>query len=108
MLTSKQLNATVLLTSKVFVDISKGVRSMTQLLLFETPTQTNTTQIAPIVIPSTPAPSQTSTDSHTASERRDQYKRGVNHMGDLARLVLMRYDMVAERRAKLAARRAQG
>ena len=31
---------------------------------------------------------------------------GVHHMGDLARLVLLRYDVVAKRRAVMAARRA--
>lgn len=31
---------------------------------------------------------------------------GVQHMGDLARLVLLRYDVVAKRRAVMAARRA--
>ena len=30
---------------------------------------------------------------------------GVHHMGDLARLVLLRYDVVAKRRAVMAARR---
>jgi hypothetical protein len=31
---------------------------------------------------------------------------GLHHMGDLARLVLLRYELVAKRRALLAARRA--
>ena len=31
---------------------------------------------------------------------------GVHHMGDLARLDLLRYDVVAKRRAVMAARRA--
>jgi hypothetical protein len=31
--------------------------------------------------------------------------RGLHHMGDLARLVLLRYDLMAKRRAEFAARR---
>ncbi len=30
---------------------------------------------------------------------------GLNHMGDLARLVLLRYDLVAKRRQQMASRR---
>ena len=37
-------------------------------------------------------------------EREDR-QGGVHHMGDLARLVLLRYDLVAKRRAEIAARR---
>ena len=37
---------------------------------------------------------------------KNDHEGGVHHMGDLARLVLLRYDVVAKRRAVMAARRA--
>lgn len=40
-----------------------------------------------------------------SSERSDE-KGGMHHMGDLARLVLMRYEMVHRRRAAAAQRQA--
>jgi len=42
--------------------------------------------------------------SHVAA--KNDREGGVHHMGDLARLVLLRYDVVAKRRAVMAARRA--
>ena len=35
-----------------------------------------------------------------------EHDSGLHHMGDLARLVLLRYDLVAKRRAAMAARKA--
>lgn len=35
-----------------------------------------------------------------------EQESGLHHMGDLARLVLLRYDLVAKRRAAMAARKA--
>lgn len=35
-----------------------------------------------------------------------EHDNGLHHMGDLARLVLLRYDLVAKRRAAMAARKA--
>jgi hypothetical protein len=45
---------------------------------------------------------------HLAPPRQDaalEHESGLNHMGDLARLVLLRYELVAKRRAARAARR---
>ncbi len=36
---------------------------------------------------------------------RTESEDGIHHMGDLARLVLLRYDLMAKRRAHFAARR---
>lgn len=36
----------------------------------------------------------------------ETHQAGVNHMGDLARLVLLRYDLLARRREEIAARHA--
>ena len=35
-----------------------------------------------------------------------EHDSGLHHMGDLARLVLLRYELVAKRRAAIAARKA--
>ena len=78
---------------------------MTQLLLFDTPAPESFAPVAPLV-PETVASEVAGSERPTPAPRqpRNQYERGVNPMGDLARLVLLRYDLVAQRRAK---RRAQ-
>lgn len=73
---------------------------MTQLLLFDSPASTTTE--TNLVAASAPAPQQPV--ENVASQL--EYDSGVNHMGDLARLVLLRYELVAKRRAAMAARRA--
>lgn len=84
---------------------------MTQMLLFDAPadaamlpvpesfqTEYAVTQNA-VVEPSIPVKR-----SNVAA--KSDHEGGVHHMGDLARLVLLRYDVVAKRRAVMAARRA--
>ena len=72
---------------------------MTQLLLFDSPA--NRTETSPL------AAAQTSTLPQAAENVAAQleYDSGMHHMGDLARLVLLRYELVAKRRAMMVAKR---
>jgi hypothetical protein len=89
---------------------------MTQLLLFDTPA---TESFAPhhsanllrsstelmsteLVLPVAGATAESG--SHSA----ETHQAGLNHMGDLARIVLRRYDLLAQRRAKRLATQATG
>ncbi|TWU45473.1 hypothetical protein Q31b_06450 [Novipirellula aureliae] len=69
---------------------------MTQLMLFDAATSITAPTVAftPTVAVRNEQPKTTATF--------EEPKQGLNHMGDLARLVLMRYDMVARRRAERA------
>jgi hypothetical protein len=72
---------------------------MTQLLLFNASTTSHpTTELSPVVT-APQAPPQNIAEAI-------EIESGLHHMGDLARLVLLRYDLVAKRRAEIAARRA--
>jgi len=82
---------------------------MTQMLLFDAPANAVDTAIVSV--------SERFQAESVAAERSAPVKRsnvagqlehdgGLHHMGDLARLVLLRYDVVAKRRATMAARRA--
>lgn len=70
---------------------------MTQLMLFN-----STTTAAPEITPVVPA----APESENIAAKLD-HESGLNHMGDLARLVLLRYDLVAKRRAEMAERKAR-
>ena len=79
---------------------------MTQMLLFDAPANATILPVAEsfqaetaVVERSVPAKRK------TLAAKTDQ-EGGVHHMGDLARLVLLRYDVVAKRRAVMAARRS--
>ena len=84
---------------------------MTQLLLFDTPAANSFAPMTP-----TPAAEPNSLASNMDDSARSRsrpeanlygsHERGLNHMGDLARLVLLQYDLVAQRRAKRLAREA--
>jgi len=81
---------------------------MTQLLLFDTsaakPFAPVTSYVAEVT---TNYLTQTSQTPQSQSQQGlNQHQRGLNHMGDLARLVLLRYDLVARRRAKRLAKEA--
>ena len=66
---------------------------MTQMMLFDSPAVSTP---APVLVPvETPAVVQPATVEH---------EPGLNHMGDLARLVILRYQLVAKRRAERAQR----
>ncbi|MGB7329335.1 MAG: hypothetical protein WBD31_30920 [Rubripirellula sp.] len=100
---------------------------MTQMLLFDSVAETNVAVVnVPVAtppavnVPANKAPIAKSTVSEStvakstvakntaASANRVGQRReegGLNHMGDLARLVLLRYDLVAKRREQMAARR---
>ncbi|MFK8114180.1 MAG: hypothetical protein AB8B91_18405 [Rubripirellula sp.] len=75
---------------------------MTQLLLFNSTNNSTTAaplaDVTPVVTPAAPA--------ENLAERLE-HESGLHHMGDLARLVLLRYDLVAKRRAEMAARKAK-
>lgn len=76
---------------------------MTQMLLFD-----SVTEIAsPVVVPAVPTivPAPAAEPMTEAPKRREE--GGVTHMGDLARLVLLRYDIVQKRRQDMARRRAK-
>ncbi|WP_372726048.1 hypothetical protein [Novipirellula sp.] len=88
---------------------------MTQLLLFDSPVVTSpiaSRSAVAMASPAVVAPKAIQSSAVRKSERPgtkleaaniNEPKAGLNHMGDLARLVLMRHDLVAARRA---ARRA--
>jgi hypothetical protein len=86
---------------------------MTQLLLFDSPASTTETSLvaAPTSTQSTstqPTSTQPQAAESVAAESvaaQLEYDGGVHHMGDLARLVLLRYELVAKRRAMMAANR---
>ncbi|QDT06368.1 hypothetical protein K227x_47770 [Rubripirellula lacrimiformis] len=92
---------------------------MTQMLLFDATTEIGSPAIVPVVPtmpPTSPkrvsktaavqARSSSSVESIPAN-RKNQLRSegGVQHMGDLARLVLLRYELAAKRREEIAARR---
>jgi hypothetical protein len=82
---------------------------MTQLLLFDTPAKESFAPVTPLV-PEVLVPEVPTRDRPTDSlqKQRNQYQPGVNPLGDLARLVLLRYDLVAQRRAKRLAKNGAG
>lgn len=80
---------------------------MTQMLLFDAPAGITDSTLLPamdlpsIHSPKIPAPPQ------TEKVNQVQCDQGLNHMGDLARMVLLRYDLMAKRRAERAVCRAR-
>tara|TARA_R110002049_G_scaffold309268_1_gene519593 strand:- start:125492 stop:125881 length:390 start_codon:yes stop_codon:yes gene_type:complete len=103
------------------VSLFAGNNPMTQLLLFDAPVSNAAVSNPPVSTPAatttiTPVTTSESATAVTAEPSQryakrpsrgpvDDHQPGVHHMGDLARLVLMRYDMVAKRRAELAEKR---
>lgn len=75
---------------------------MTQMLLFDS--ATNETASSVFQAPGNEA-NQTAAAENVAAQL--EHDGGMHHMGDLARLVLLRYDLVAKRRAMMAARKAR-
>jgi hypothetical protein len=77
---------------------------MTQMLLFDSPMD--------VATDATVLPVQERFRVEPFAEDRSnvaaqlEHSSGMHHMGDLARLVLLRYDLVAKRRAAMAARKA--
>ena len=90
---------------------------MTQMLLFDATTSGSLgakTAVAPIVAvaPALPANSASATESirKPANETAisEPHARGLNRMGDLARLVLLRHDLIAaQRQQRQSGRRAK-
>jgi hypothetical protein len=81
-------------------DFFTGDIPMTQMLLFDSATQPKDTTVAVTA----PTVKQDEPENIATAVQHDS---GLNHMGDLARLVLMRYELVAKRRAAMAARKAR-
>ena len=79
---------------------------MTQMLLFDAATAN--TAVAPVVSVAPVSASSVLADSgessHQETKPTETHTPGVNRMGDLARLVLLRHDLVAARRAKRLAK----
>ena len=71
---------------------------MTQMLLFDSTTE-HTPVVAPAVVPTVTKPI-----ANAPARQDENHEPGLNHMGDLARSVLLRYDLVAARRARRAAK----
>ena|GEM_PF-6845886 len=89
--------------------------TMTQLLLFEAPVSATAMPVATVAAASpnrpTPrfnAPSPRRQTADQAASRSlplyDRQRPELKHMGDLAHMVIRRYELVAERRAILLAR----
>ena len=74
---------------------------MTQMLLFDAPVSQTSFSVAasPVAPQAEPAVAESASAQIPSKE-----EGGLHHMGDLARLVLLRYELVAKRRARRAAR----
>ena len=82
---------------------------MTQMLLFDAPVGIADSAVLPVadcgdVVESTTLP-RSSDSERGLDPGRGETEGGLHHMGDLARLVLLRDDLMAKRRAQYAARR---
>ncbi len=75
---------------------------MTQMLLFDS--SANKTSSSVVQTSATEGVNQNAEEANVAAQL--EHDSGMHHMGDLARLVLLRYDLVAKRRAMMAARKA--
>jgi hypothetical protein len=99
--------------------IFPGDLPMTQMLLFDSPSAASTysasvpvaeqtTEQVPIVgtqVVGTQVVGTQACQATAAVDHDDADRGGMHRMGDLARLVLLRYELVAQRRAALAAKR---
>jgi hypothetical protein len=74
---------------------------MTQMLLFDS--SANNTSNSVLQTSATEGVNQNAREANVAAQL--EHDSGMHHMGDLARLVLLRYDLVAKRRAMMAARK---
>ena len=84
---------------------------MTQMLLFDAPADAAILPVAESFQADNPVAETAVVERSVPVKRinvaaKNDHEGGVHHMGDLARLVLLRYDVVAKRRAVMAARRA--
>ncbi len=82
---------------------------MTQMLLFDAPTSVSTysasVPVAEHATEPVPVLGAQASQAAAAVDHDDADRGGMHRMGDLARLVLLRYELVAQRRAALAAKR---
>jgi len=77
---------------------------MTQMLLFDSPTGPAETNVLPVAKSIADEAEKAAGEKKVAAQLG--HDSGLHHMGDLARLVLLRYDLVAKRRARMAGRKA--
>jgi hypothetical protein len=76
---------------------------MTQLTLFDTSVSgTHNSLPVPVIATAKASPDRL---SDRLPEALPTAREGLNHMGDLAKLVLLRYELAAKRRADAAVRR---
>jgi hypothetical protein len=89
---------------------------MTQMLLFDPPTAASTYSASlpvaeqtteQVTIVGTQVVGTQACQATAAVDHDDADRGGMHRMGDLARLVLLRYELVAQRRAALAAKRGR-
>lgn len=83
---------------------------MTQMLLFDAPADaailpTSESFSTENAVAENPVVERSRSEKRSNIAVKNGHEGGVHHMGDLARLVLLRYDVVAKRRAVMAARR---
>ena len=78
---------------------------MTQMLLFDAPADATILPVAESFQTKPAVVERTVRVKRSNPAAKNDQEGGVHHMGDLARLVLLRYDVVAKRRAVMAARR---
>ncbi len=83
---------------------------MTQMLLFDAPADAAILPVAESFQAENSVTENAILERSVPAKRskivaKNDHEGGVHHMGDLARLVLLRYDVVAKRRAVMAARR---
>ena len=76
---------------------------MTQMLLFDAPAGITDSALVPMA-EAAKSPVRSETENVAAALHSDS---GLHHMGDLARLVLLRYDLMAKRRAERVARQSK-
>ncbi len=76
---------------------------MTQMLLFDAPVGVADSTLVPVADAAT-VPHESEVENVAARLQTDS---GLHHMGDLARLVLLRYDLMAKRRAERAGGRVK-
>lgn len=84
---------------------------MTQLMLFDSPSSAAISSpaaiaAAPVLTPPSARSGNTPvSQSAQKGGRGTEVRQGLNHMGDLARLVLLRYELAAKRRERMRAAR---
>ncbi|TWU04482.1 hypothetical protein Pla52n_25230 [Stieleria varia] len=79
---------------------------MTQMMLFDAPAASPLPASVPVSVPASVPVAEPAAriQPNRAANKAPEHTPGLNHMGDLARLVILRYELAAKRRAEQAAR----